>query len=135
MPLSKTLSEESNYVIGKLSGVVVAEELIDLLFWIIQQYEVGLLKNDYRVLINLTGIDDVQMNETDIRRISHVNMTYARDRGQIKTGIVVNDKAGKRLAGLHIILSKSADIEVEVFDTLHPACSWLQITPPPEPME
>jgi len=129
MSLRKTLFEEDNYVIGKLSDIVSADELIDFLFWIIKQNETGHLQKDYRVLIGATGVDDIQMTEDDIRRISHINMTFGRQRGRLKTAIAVDTKAGRKLAELHKILSKSVDIEVEVFDTSESACQWLNIAP------
>ena len=129
MSLSKTLSETDNYVVGKLSGVVDANELTDFLFWIIQQYKAENLRNNYRVLIDATDADNIQMNETDVQRISHINRTYVKNRGHIKTGIAVNTETGKKLARLHKILSKSVDIEVMVFDTRQSACNWLEITP------
>ena len=129
MSLSKTLFKEKNYVIAKITDVLSADELIDFLFWIIKQKEAGYLQNEYRLLLDATGVDDVQMNEDDIRRISHINMTFGRQRGRLKTAIAVDTEAGRKLAGLHKILSKSANIEVEVFDSSESACQWLAITP------
>jgi len=108
---------------------VRADELIDFLFWIIKQNETGNLQNGYRLLVDATGVDDIQMDENDIRRISHINMTFGRQRGRLKTAIAVDTEAGRKLAGLHKILSRSANIEVEVFNTGESACRWLGFTP------
>jgi len=129
MPIESNVYNDGKYVISRISGVTTSEEIANMQFWLIGQNNDGNLKNDYRLLVDARGVEDLQLNESDIRRFTQVNGVFGRERGKLRTAIAIDTDAGRRLAELHKTLSKSVDIDVEVFESRQAACAWLEIDP------
>lgn len=129
MPVENHIFDGGSTAITRISGVVTAQEIIDYQFWLISAYKDGKLADSYRLLIEAGDIGIVQVEENDIHRLSQINIVYGRDRGSLKTAIVVNEGPGRKLAALHKSLSKAAGVEVEIFNSRLDACAWLGIDP------
>jgi hypothetical protein len=129
MPVENHIFDGGSIASTRISGVVTAQEIIDYQFWLISAYRNGQLADSYRLLIEAGGISILQVEEKDIHRLSQINIVYGRGRGSLKTAIVVNEGPGRQLAALHKSLSKSAGVEVEIFDLRLDACAWLGIDP------
>jgi hypothetical protein len=129
MALESRIYDDGEFAVTRISGVVTAEEIINFQFWLISENKNGNLKNDYRLLIDARNVKTIQADEKDIHRLSQINTVYGRERGKLRTGIAVDTGPGKQLAQLHQSLSKTNGIEVQIFETRHAACIWLDIDP------
>ena len=125
MTIETSIFKEENTLIALFSGVISGEDLVDFLFWLIREHKQGVLRDGYRLLIDTRDIEVMQVGEEDIHRLSQINMTFGRGRGDLKTAIVVESEVGYKLANLHKSLSKLSSVDVEVFEDPKDACAWL----------
>lgn len=129
MTVEKKIHDGGSYAIARVSGVVISEEIVDFQFWLINSFKSGELQKDYRLLVDARDVEIIQVEEKDIYRLSQINTVYGRQRGKLRTAIVVESAPGRKLAELHRTLSKSNGIEVDVFELRDAACNWLGIDP------
>lgn len=130
MTIETRMLENGNVLMALFSDVVSGEDLVDFLFWLIDEHKQGHLPDGYRLLIDARNVRIVQVRDEDIHRLSQINMTYGRGRGNLKTAIIVDNEDGRHLAHLHKSLARLSAIDVEVFESLDDACAWLGFIPP-----
>jgi len=130
MAIDTRIFPEENALVATAADVVTGEDIVDFLFWLINEHRAGRLQDGYRLLLDAGDAGGVQVTEADIHRLSQINMTYGRERGNLKTAIVVDGGPGRELAFLHKSLAKLSGVEVEVFKSCEAAHEWLGFTPP-----
>lgn len=112
-------------VVTRASGVVKRQALVDHVFWLIDSHNIGEIKDGFRQLIYVDDIDSMELKEEDILKISEISNNMGRSRGRFRTAVVARAPYDMKLAQLHKTLAPQADIEVEVFNDIGEALSWL----------
>lgn len=128
MPIEHTVIQDGNALITHVSGLLTGEEMTEHMFWLIENFST-LLKPGYRQLFDTTGMTGLDVDKSDINRISQIIQTYGADRGKIKTGIVTTHPRGRQMAFAYQTLSRVADVDMKIYDTVEEALDWLRIDP------
>ena len=127
MPVKHTIIQNGDALITQVTGILTGEELTEHMFWLIEQFGKN-LNPSYRQLFDATGLDDLEVEKSDINRIAQIIQTYGEDRGKIRTGIVTILPKARQMAFAYQTLSRISDVEVKIFDGVEEAMEWLQIS-------
>ncbi len=128
MPIQHTVIQDGNALVTHVTGLLTGEEMTEHMFWLIENFSI-LLKPGYRQLFDATAMSDLNVDKSDINRISQIIQTYGADRGKIKTGIVTTHPRGRQMAFAYQTLCRLTDVEVKIYDSVDEALDWLRIDP------
>lgn len=127
--ISKNILESGHLVIACFSGVVTMQEIEDYFFWLVEQHGGG-IEDKFSQLIYTSELEKIDIQFKDLQRISHLNATAGRARGNFNSALVVTDLKIYWMAKLHKTLSKSSGINTRIFRDIDKAFEWLEFDNP-----
>ena len=116
---------EGSLIVGQMSGLIEPQSFINGIFWQIDSRNVGEVQEGFSQLYYDTGVEQVAVNEDDIRRIAEINLGIGMHAGSFRTALVLSDPEIIRLARIHQGLTKEHGFEVEIFNNLESGFKWL----------
>ena len=111
-------------VVAQCTDTLSSEELNNHVAWLVRSFG-ELIKPGFSHLFIAIDANTDSLTEDDIRHIAHINISFAKTRGEFTTAIVANEPYPISLAHLHKILSKVSNINVEIFNNISSAYKWL----------
>jgi len=129
--ITKNIFESGHLVVACFSGVVTMPEIEEYFFWLVKKHGNG-IENKFSQLIYSSELKKIDIQLKDLQRISHLNATAGRQRGNFNSALVVTDFKIYWMAKLHKTLSKSSGINTRIFRDIDEAFEWLGFENPLE---
>ncbi len=126
MPIVHKIFNDGRNIVTIASGHVTRDEVFDHMHWLIDNHGTH-IKDGYHQLIDALSVTKLGLTEDDVRRASQFNSIYGQNRGNIQTAIVAVNSSARKLAQLHRNISRVTNKEVQIFNTVEKATSWLTI--------
>jgi len=126
MPIAHKIFNDGHNIVTVCSGHVTRDEVFDHMHWLIDNHGTH-IKDDYHQLIDALSVTNLDITEDDVRRASQFTSIYGQNRGNIQTAIIAVDASARKLAQLHRNISRATNKEVQIFNTVEQATSWLKI--------
>ncbi len=127
--ITKNIFESGRLVVACFSGVVTMPEIEEYFFWLVKKHGDG-IEDNFSQLIYSSELEKIDIQLKDLQRISHLNATTGRQRGNFNSALVVMDFKIYWMAKLHKTLSKSSGINTRIFRDIDKAFEWLNYENP-----
>ncbi len=127
--IEREIFHDGMLVVTQCSGILTAEELSSSSMWMVKSFGVN-IKPGFCQLFNALEADSSNIIEEDIHRVAHINISFAKTRGEFTMAVVAIQPYPLQLANLHKELSAVSNINVKLFDDVNTAYKWLGFSSP-----
>lgn len=127
--IERDIFHDGMLVVTQCSGILTAEELSSSAMWMVKNFGTN-IKPSFCQLFNALEADSSHITEEDIRRVAHINISFAKTRGAFTMAVVAVQPYPLQLANLHKELSTVSDINVKLFEDVNTAYKWLGFSSP-----
>ncbi len=118
--ITRSIFESGRLVVACFSGVVTMAEIEEYFFWLVKNHDNGIV-NNFSQLIYTSELEKTDIQLKYLQRISHLNATAGRQRGNFDSALVVTDFKIYWMAKFHKTLSKSSGINTRIFRNIDEA--------------
>ena len=112
-------------IVGKVSGDIESQSIINEIFWQIDSINVGEVKDGFSQLFYESNVQAVSISEDDIARFEEINTGMGINVDRFRTALVLRHPEIIRLARIHQLQAKKRGFEVEIFNSLEDGFAWL----------
>ncbi len=104
-------------------------ELEEYFYWLVENHG-GDIKENFSQLIYASDLNKVEIQVSDVQRLSHLRATVGLSSSSSNLALVVPDLKYYWIAKLYQTLSKSSHINTRIFRDVDDAFSWMDFENP-----
>ena len=127
--ITKNIFESGHLVVACCSDVLTMPELEEYFYWLVDNHGSN-IKENFSQLIYSSGLTKVDIQVSDVQRLSHLRATVGLSSGSSNLALVVSELKYYWIAKLYQTLSKSSHINTRIFREVDDAFLWMNFENP-----
>lgn len=127
--ITKNIFESGRLIVACCSDIVTMPELEEYFYWLVENHG-GDIKENFSQLIYASDLNKVEIQVSDVQRLSHLRATVGLSSSSSNLALVVPDLKYYWIAKLYQTLSKSSHINTRIFRDVDDAFSWMDFENP-----
>ncbi len=127
--ITKNIFESGRLVVACFSDVVTMSELEKYFYWLVEHHGAE-IKEDFSQLIHSSGLKKVDIQVSDVQRLSHLRATVGLSSSSSNLALVIPNLKYYWMAKLYQTLSKSSHINTRIFRDVDDAFAWMDFENP-----
>ena len=127
--ITKNIYESGDLIVACFSGIVTMPEIEEYFYWLVKNHD-DIINAGFIQLVYSDELEKVDIQVSDVHRLSHLRATVGRNSSGSKLALVVPELKYYWMARLYQTLSKSSHINTRIFKNTDDAFLWTGFNKP-----